>query len=64
MKFINDYLFCETSARFRQLPMVDNATKNDAISFWKKNLNAVKDYMMQILINKGVRIVSYKANFG
>lgn len=51
-----DFLFSETSAKFRQLPMVDDASKDDAIDFWKKNLNTVKDYMMQMLANKGVRI--------
>ncbi len=52
-----DYLFSETSAKFRQLPMIDDTTKNDAIHFWKKNLNVIKDYMTQMLTNKGVRIV-------
>ena len=51
-----DFLFSETSAKFRQLPMIDDATKDGAIHFWKKNLNVVKDYMMQMLTNKGVRI--------
>ena len=52
-----DFLFSETSAKFRQLPMVDDATKDGSINFWKKNLNVVKDYMMQVLANKGVRII-------
>ena len=52
-----DFLFSETSAKFRQLPMVEDVTKNDAIDFWKRNLNVVKDYMAQTLNNKGVRII-------
>lgn len=52
-----DYLFSETCAKFRQLPMIDDATKNDVINFWRKNLNAIKDYMRQMLIDKGVKIV-------
>ena len=52
-----DFLFSETSAKFRKLPEVDDATKNDVIDFWKNNLNVIKDYMTQMLNNKGVRIV-------
>lgn len=52
-----DFLFSETSAKFRQLPMVEDVTKNVAIDFWKRNLNVVKDYMAQTLNNKGVRII-------
>lgn len=52
-----DFLFSETSTKFRQLPMVDDAIKNGAIDFWKKNLKVVKDYMAQMLTKKGVRII-------
>ena len=52
-----DFLFSETSAKFRQLPKVDDATNDGAIDFWKKNLNVVKDYMIRELTNKGVRII-------
>lgn len=52
-----DFLFCETSAKFRQLSMVDEVTKNDVIDFWKKNLNVIKNYMTQMLTKKGVRII-------
>lgn len=52
-----DFLFSETSAKFRQLPMVDDATKNDVIDFWKRNLNVIKDKMSQMLTNKGIGII-------
>lgn len=52
-----DYLFSETSAKFRQLSMVDDVTKNDVINFWKENLNVIKNYMTQMLTKKGVRII-------
>ena len=52
-----DFLFSETSAKFRQLSMVDDVTKNEVIDFWKKNLNVIKNYMTQMLTKKGVRII-------
>ena len=30
---------------------------DDAIDFWKNNLNVIKDFPTQMLNNKGVRIV-------
>ena len=51
-----DYLFSETSAKFRQLPMVDDVTKNDVINFWKENLNVIKNYPAAHIISLAITI--------